>query len=147
MTYPKMTPPTLGVSMTETGKIREINGKTVEIKPDSLTACFGCMKEECKACGSISAENPLSLSLKAGQTVEVSAPAASIFRQALAALVPPALGFIAGFLLTRLFLPSAGEGACAAAGVIFLFAAAFIVYAVRKRKPLSKVYTVTRIIE
>jgi len=133
--------------MTETGKVREINGKTIVIKPDSLAACFGCMKEECKACGSISAENPLSLSLKAGQTVEVSAPASSVFCQALAALVPPALGFAAGFFLTRLFIPEAGEGACAAAGVVFLFAAAFIVYAARKRNPLGKVYTVTRIID
>jgi positive regulator of sigma E activity len=133
--------------MTETGKIREINGKTVYVKPDSLSACFGCMKEECKSCGSITAENPLSLSLKTGQTVEVSAPAASVFRQALAALAPPALGFAGGFFLTRLFLQSANEGACAAVGVIFLFAAAFVVYALRKRKPLDKAYTVTRIIE
>jgi len=133
--------------MTETGKVREINGKIIVIKPDSLTACFGCMKEECKACGSISAENPLSLSLRAGQTVEVSAPAVSVFRQALAALVPPALGFAGGFFLTRLFLPSAGEGACATAGVVFLFVAAFIVYRARKRHPPGKAYTVTRIIE
>ena len=133
--------------MTETGKIREIIGKTVIIKPDSLAACFGCMKEECGSCGSISAENPLSLSLKAGQTVEVSAPAASVFSQALSALVPPALGFAGGFFLTRFFLPKAGEGAAAGMGVIFLFAAAFIVYAVRKRNPPGKAYTVTRIIE
>jgi len=133
--------------MTETGKIREINGKTIIIKPDSLDACFGCMKEECKACGSITAENRLSLSLKAGQTVEVSAPVASVFRQALSALVPPALGFAGGFLLTRLFFPSASEGAYAAVGVIFLFAVAFIVYTVRKRYPISKVFTITRIID
>jgi len=133
--------------MTETGKVREINGKTVIVKPDSLAACFGCMKEECGACGIITAKNPLSLSLRAGQTVEVSAPAASIFHQALAALVPPAFGFSAGFFLTRLFLPEAGESACAAAGVILLFASAFIVYAVRKRKPLDKAYTVTRILD
>jgi positive regulator of sigma E activity len=133
--------------MTETGKIREINGKTVVIKPDLLAACFGCMKEECKACGSITAENPLSLSLRAGQTVEVSAPAASVFRQALAALVPPALGFAGGFFLTRIFFPSADEGAAAGMGVIFLFAAAFIVYVVRKRYPPDKVFTITRIID
>jgi len=133
--------------MTETGKIREINGKTVIIKPDLSGACFGCMKEECRACSGITAENPLSLSLKAGQTVEVSAPAASVFRQALAALIPPALGFAAGFLFTRFFLPGASEGAAAGMGVIFLFAAAFIVYTVRKRKPLTKAYTVTKILD
>jgi len=133
--------------MTETGKIREINGKTVVIKPDSLSACFGCMKKECRACGSITAENPLSLSLEAGQTVEVNAPMASVFRQALSALVPPALGFAGGFFLTRLFLPESGEGAAAGMGVLFLFASAFIVYAIRKRKSPDNAYTVTRIID
>jgi len=143
--------------MTETGKISEINGKIVIIKPDLGGICFGCIKEECGACGgsntgginagSIIAENLLSLSLKTGQTVEVSAPRASIFRQALAALIPPALGFTAGFFLTRFFLPNASEGACAAAGVIFLFVAAFIVYMVKKRKPLDKVYTITKILK
>jgi positive regulator of sigma E activity len=133
--------------MTETGKVREINGKTVIIKPDLSSACFGCMKEECKAHGNITAGNPLALSLKAGLKVEVSASEASIFRQALAALVPPALGFTAGFFLTRLFFPEAGEGACAATGVIFLLAASFIVYAVRKRKPPAKAFTVTKIID
>jgi len=138
--------------MTETGKISEINGKTVSIKldtgrPNLGNICFGCIKVECGACGGINAENPLSLSLKTGQTVEVSASGASIFRQAITALVPPALGFTAGFFLTRLFLPKASEGASAAAGVIFLFAVAFIVYMVRKRKPLDKAYTVTKIFD
>jgi positive regulator of sigma E activity len=132
--------------MTETGKIREINGKTVVIKPDSLSACFGCMKEECRACGSITAENPLSFSLRAGQTVEVSAPAVSVFRQALAALVPPALGFAGGFFLTRLFLPEAGEGAAAGMGVLFLFASACVVYTIKKRTPPNKAYIVTSIL-
>jgi len=133
--------------MTETGKIREINGKTVVIKPDSLDVCFGCMKEECKACGSISAENPLSLSLKAGQTVEVSAPTASVFRQALSALVPPALGFAGGFFITRFFLPSAGEGAAAGMGVLFLFASACVIFKLRAKNPAEKGFKVTRIID
>ena len=132
--------------MTETGKIREINGKTVVIKPDLGGICFGCMKVECKACGII-AENPFSFSLKTGQTVEVSAVGASIFRQALAALFPPALGFAVGFFLTRSFLPKASEGACAGMGVLFLFATAFIVYTVRKRKPPTKAYMVTKILD
>ena len=147
--------------MTKTGKVREINGKTVSIKldtgkPDLGGICFGCIKEECGACGGINAvgiyagciiaENQLSLTLKTGQTVEVSAPGASIFRQAMAALIPPALGFTAGFFLTHLLLPKASEAACAAAGVVLLFVAAFIVYAIRKRKPLDKAYTVTKIL-
>jgi len=138
--------------MTETGKVQEIRGKTVTIKPDLGDICFGCIKEECRACGgsnagSIIAENPLSLSLIAGQTVEVSASGASVFRQALAALILPALGFAGGFFLTRLLFPKASDGACAATGIIFLFVSAFIVYAVKKRKPPTKAYTVTRIID
>jgi len=132
--------------MTETGKVREINGNIVYIKPDSPDVCFGCMKEECKACGSITAENPLSLSLKAGQTVEVSAQTASIFRQALAVLVPPALGFIAGFFLTRIFLPTTGEGTAAGVGALFLFAAAYVIFKVRAKNPAEKGFKVTRII-
>jgi positive regulator of sigma E activity len=139
-------PQTLWASMTETGKVQEINGKTVIIKPDLGDICFGCIKEECKVCGGIIAENPLSLSLKTGQTVEVSAPGTSIIRQAVAALIPPALAFTAGFFLTRLFLPKASEGAAAGTGVLFLFASAFIVYTVRKRKPPTKAYTVTKIL-
>ena len=142
--------------MTETGKVREINGKTIIIKPDLGDICFGCIKEECAACGgsnaggintvSIIAENSLSLSLKTGQAVEVRALRASIFRQAMATLIPPALGFAVGFFLTRSFLPEASEGACAGMGVILLFVAAFIVYTARKRKSLDKAYTVTKII-
>jgi len=132
--------------MTETGKVSEINGKTVTIKPDLGDICFGCIKEECKACGGIIAENPKSLSLKTGQTVEVSASTASIFRQAIAALIPPALGFAAGFSLIRLLLPKASEAACAATGVIFLFVAAFIVYTVKKRKPPTKAFKVTKVL-
>jgi hypothetical protein len=133
--------------MTETGKVREINGRTVIVKPDLGDICFGCMKEECKVCGGITAENPFSLSIKTGQTVEVSALGVSIFRQAITALIPPALGFTAGFFFTRYFLPEASEAACAAAGVVLLFVAAFIVYTVRKRKPLDKAYTVTKILD
>jgi hypothetical protein len=132
--------------MTESGKILEISGKTVIIKPDLGGICFGCMKEECRACGGILAENPLSLSLKAGLTVEVSAPGSPIFRQALAALIPPALGFTAGFFLTRLFFPEAGEGAAAGVGALFLFAAACVMFKVRAKIPAGKVFKVTRII-
>jgi len=95
-------------------------------KPDLPDACFGCMKKECKAHEKITAKDPLS----------------SVLRQALAALVPPALGFAAGFFLIRRFFPEASEGACAAAGVVLLFVSAFVVYAVRKRKSPDKGHTI-----
>jgi hypothetical protein len=48
--------------------------------------------------------------------------------QGAAALLPPALGFAAGFTLTDLLFPLAGEGLRAAAGVVFMFLFAFGVY-------------------
>ena len=63
--------------MTETGKIREINGNLVVIDIEKINkseTCFGCLKTECKNCKiSITAENTAALPLQAGQTVEVEA--------------------------------------------------------------------------
>jgi positive regulator of sigma E activity len=97
--------------------------------------------------GFITAENPHKLFLKAGQTVEVKAPDQNIFKQALTVLLPPVLSFAAGFTLTHLFFPKAGEGAFAFTGVIFLFAAAFIIYKIRKRKTSGFEFAVTKIID
>ena len=132
--------------MTETGVVREIKGNTLTITPDSNAACFGCMNQECKTSGFITAENPNALPLRIGQIVELKAPGASILRQALTALLPPALGFATGYTLTGLLFPQAGEGASAGLGVVFLFAAAFVVYTVRKAKPMEGVFTVTKVI-
>ena len=133
--------------MTETGKIRTIQGNIVTIVPDRSSACFGCMNHECKnGEGFLTAENPAALPLKQGQTVEVKAPGVPV-GQTLIVLLPPILGFIAGFFLARLLFPEAGEGAFAGMGVIFLFAAAFIVYKARRKKAAAGAYTVTRIIE
>ena len=125
--------------VTETDKVREIKGNTV-ISPDKSAACFGCMNSECMNTGRksgrlITAENPGSLPLEAGQKVEAAASGASLIGQTLTAFLPPALGFIAGFFLTRLLLPEVGEGAAAFAGVILLFAAAFVVYRATGKRP------------
>ena len=133
--------------MTETGKVRELREKTVIVLPDRSAACFGCMNHECRSgAGLITAENPASLPLKTGQTVEVVTQGASLLGQALIALLPPILGFLLGFNLTRLAFPEAADGASAGIGVIFLFAAAFAVYFVRKKHPASKGYEVKRIL-
>ena len=105
------------------------------------------MKAECKSGeGFIAAENVLALPLETGQMVEVETPGISLFSQALAAFLPPGLGFIAAFILTRLLFPQTGEAAAAFMGVIFLFAAAFVVYRVRKKYPAKCEYSVSRII-
>jgi positive regulator of sigma E activity len=135
--------------MTETGKVREVREKTVIVAPERGAECFGCMASECKGgAGLITAENPEGLPLKTGQTVEVVTVNASLLGQALIALLPPILGFLLGFNLTRLVFPfpTAPDGASAGMGVLFLFAAAFVVYLVRKKHPAGKGYMVTRII-
>ena len=132
--------------MTETGTVREIRGNTFIVVPDMGGACFGCMNQECGAPGIITVENSKALPLNIGQIVEIKASSASLLRQALAALLPPAFGFAAGYVLAGLVFPQAGEGASAGLGAVFLFAAAFIVYKVRKLKPPERVFTVTRVI-
>ena len=134
--------------MTETGKVRAIRDKLVIVVPDRGAACFGCMNHECKSGGLITAENPAGLPLETGQTVEVVTRGSSLLGQAAIALLPPIFGFLLGFNLSGLIFPfpTAPDGASAVMGVIFLFAAAFVVYFVRKKHPAGKGYKVTRII-
>ena len=125
--------------MTEKGKIREIRDNIVIVAPDRSDSCFGCMKLECKANGGIlRAENPKGLALEPGQTVELKTPDTSFLGQSIAALLPPVIGFIIGFFLTRIFFPETGEGAAAFTGVILLFATAFLVYRLRKKFPAKE---------
>ena len=134
--------------MTETGTIREIRENLVIVAPEKSAACFGCINHECKTAGGfITAENPEALPLKNGQTVEVKAPGINILTQALAALLPPIMGFIAGYTITRLLFQKAGESAAAFFGAIFLFITAFVVYWIRKKYPANRAYKVTRILK
>jgi len=133
--------------VTERGRIREIKGNIVIIAPDKSAACFGCMNLECKSGdGLISAENPGNINLEPGQMVEVEAAGVNLAVQAIAAFLPPLLGLVAGYTLIRFLFPRAGEGAAAFTGMILLFAAAFVVYRIRKKKPGAMEFTVTRII-
>ena len=133
--------------MTEKGRIREIKENNVTVVLETGAACFGCMNQECKSGGgTITAENPDDLPLSPGQTVEVRAPGISILGQALAALMPPIIGFFASFFIARFLYPNARDGVYGGIGIIFLFATAFLVYHIRKKFPPKKAYTVTRII-
>ena len=134
--------------MTETGRVREVSENLVIVAPERSGECFGCMKECKSGAGFITAENPAGLPLKTGQIVEVSTRGSSLLSQAAIALLPPILGFVLGFNLTGLLFPfpTAPDGASAGMGVLFLFAAAFAVYFVRKKHPAGKGYRVTKII-
>ena len=134
--------------MTDRGRVREIQGNSITIAPEKGAACFGCMNQECKSGGGlIAAENPENLDIKTGQLVEAEAPGFNFIVQALTAFLPPILGFIAGYALTRLLLPRAGEGAAAAGGIVLLFAASFVVLWIRRKKPAPRVFKVTKIVD
>jgi sigma-E factor negative regulatory protein RseC len=132
--------------MIERGRIREIRGNTLAITRENSAACFGCMDRKCKAKElSYDAENSAGLALRPGQLVETET-AASALKQGLGALLPPLLGFIAGYVITGLVFPPASEPSQAAGGVLFLFAAAFAVYFIRRRFPPKTIRRVIRIV-
>ncbi|MCL2130703.1 MAG: SoxR reducing system RseC family protein [Treponema sp.] len=130
--------------MTEKGMVREIRGNLVIISPLKNETCFGCMNMECKNSGLISAENPNAIKIEKGQMVEVEARSISIFFEALIALLPPFLFLTLGFILTRIYFPEAGEGAAAFIGIILLFAAAFIIYIIRKKHPAKRIFLIKK---
>jgi sigma-E factor negative regulatory protein RseC len=133
--------------MTETGKIKEIRGTTLTIARENDAACFGCPDTECKTRAfSYSAENTPGLPLRPGQLVETET-AASPLKQGLGALLPPALGFAAGYGATGLVHPAAGEPLRAAVGALLLFAVAGALYVIRRRRPPEIIRRVVRVVD
>jgi hypothetical protein len=104
------------------------------------------MNKECKSGGiTYPASNPQRLSLTPGQLVETECPAP--LKQALGTLLPPALGFIAGYLLTGICFPAAGDPARAAAGVLLMFLAGAVRFLIGKRFGTGGLPRVTKVIE
>ena len=132
--------------MIEQGSIESLSGALAAVRPKSSAACFGCMNRRCKAGRElILAENHLGLPLTIGQVVETEFPAASAQLQAALALGPPVLGFIAGYLLAGI-AASPSDPFRAFCGVTALFAAALIVYRIRRRFPPKNLQRVISII-
>ncbi|AEF86039.1 hypothetical protein TREPR_2764 [Treponema primitia ZAS-2] len=123
--------------MIETGIVQEITGNTLTLIKENNIACFGCMSQECKEKAiSFTAEKPTAMAVEPGQRVETET-ASSALKQGLGALIPPILGFIAGFLLTGALFPTAGDPPRAAGGALLLFAVAVSCYFYRRRFPLE----------
>ncbi|MDR2808662.1 MAG: SoxR reducing system RseC family protein [Spirochaetaceae bacterium] len=118
------------------GNVQNIKGKIVTIRCRESDLCFGCLNHRCKEQSRlIAAKNSKALPLVLGQIVEVKAASSVLAKQIAAALVPPVLGFIAGFTVFGLFFPEAGEAPQVFCGLAGLFAAAFIVYRIRRHFP------------
>jgi sigma-E factor negative regulatory protein RseC len=136
--------------MINTGRIVKIRGKEVDILPSLCLesgACFGCMAEECKRRPHlITALNSPGLPLAIGQVVETEAADSPLGIQLAQALLPPPLGFIAGFFLTRLVFPSSGEAARAFAGMACMILACALFYLYRRFKPAKTQARITRLI-
>jgi hypothetical protein len=81
-------------------------------------ACFGCLNREC---------------LRRWETAPPAVPPRILLIQALAALLPPILAFLAVFWGLGRLSPAPGEPARAAAGLIGLFGTALCIYR-RRRK-------------
>ncbi|MDR1955585.1 MAG: SoxR reducing system RseC family protein [Treponema sp.] len=128
-----------------TGRIHAIAGTTVTIHQGAT--CFGCMRPECNPQARLfTAHNSRRLPLKIGQMVEIEAAQVMLIGQALAALLPPALGFLGGFMLTGLLAPGAGDPARAAGGALGLFALAYLTYHIRKGCPTETTFHVARVL-
>jgi hypothetical protein len=133
--------------MNESGRVLAIAGDKITIAKENKLceeACFGCLKSG--SCGAkpalVIAENPLDLPLTPGQIVETRT--GSLFAQALKAILPLPAGFTAGFFLTPLLFPGAGEASRAAGGALLMFAAAAGFYLYRRRFPPKELPRVIR---
>jgi sigma-E factor negative regulatory protein RseC len=133
--------------MTETGKIKHVQGTAVTIARESDIACAGCLDRDCKAKAfSYNAENSSGLPLRPGQLVETET-VASPFKQGLAALLPPLAGFITGYAVTGAAFPTTGEPSRAAGGALLLFVAAAATYLIRRHNPPRIIRHVVRVVE
>ena len=138
--------------MIETGRVESVADGFVQIRPKETGACFGCLNYECKKNrGLIRALNTFNLPIQTGQWVTAEIPNKSAFKQAAIALGPVLLGFIAGYIISGIGSPllegSLSEGARAACGVVGLFAAAFIVYGIRRKFPPKEIARIIQIID
>jgi positive regulator of sigma E activity len=132
------------------GRIQVIEGKTITVqegRPES--ACFACLNQECGTRDQprlFTVENTLDLSLSVGQFIETGAPKRGLVRQALSALLLPAVAFGAGFALVGACFAGAGEGAQAAGGAACLFIVASLTYFVRAHIPVKDKPLVARVL-
>ena len=139
--------------MRETGTVLSVTGVLAAVRrekrdeTDSPEACFGCMNTGCKAGqGRILAANPLKLPLEPGQVVEVETLPSPAIIQAVSALLPPLLGFIAGFFLTALIFPGSGDPARSAGGAVLMFLTAAGLYAYRRKTPVTNTPRIVKIL-
>jgi positive regulator of sigma E activity len=119
-------------------------GGVVEL--EKIGACGGCGSRECRAKRRmVRAENRTGLPLAEGRQVELEIGPRSILAQAAFSLLPPLLGFGAGFFLAGL-IPGWGPPLRTAGGFFLLLAAALLTFAIRRRFPPRENFHIVRLI-
>ena len=138
--------------MIERGKVCEVSGTTVTVDKQTMEFSFGC---KCHGLHPVSrslrAENKEGFPLSPGQLVEVETPTGRLVTQGLFTLLPPVLGFLGGYLLVPRLFPAIPprislDAPSAMGGVVGLFAAAFLVFFIRKLLPAKTAAKIIRIL-
>lgn len=108
--------------MKETGIVKKIEGKLVQVGIEMHDGCESCMNGQCKAGRSaLQAYNRDRLELSEGDLVEIEIAGREQARGAFWVLGLPLAGLFAGYGAGRLLFPGSAEGpAVAAAGIGFL---------------------------
>jgi positive regulator of sigma E activity len=115
------------------------------IREEPGIACFGCMNQECRETGLVTAINGTGRPLVPGQMVETDIPLAGAALEALFSLAPPF--FVGAALFTAAAGAGLAENARAALGVLGLFASAAAIYLFRRKRPPASGPFVVRVLE
>jgi sigma-E factor negative regulatory protein RseC len=128
---------------TKRALVREIKDDLVTLELAGDEACCGCTKRDCrKRTSLVQAENRGRLPLSPGQIVTAAFPLHSALIQSLGAILPPVLGFFAGYLIPA--AGGAGEGWRIGGGLAGFFAAALfpLIRGIFRRRPRSGWYII-----
>ncbi|MDR2370624.1 MAG: SoxR reducing system RseC family protein [Treponema sp.] len=127
-----------------TGRVHSVDGNLVSIIPENIR-CPGCAHSGCKKRPVFfTVENRENLPLVPGQMVETASGPGRAVLQGFFALLPPAAGFAAGYVLSG-FL-TAAEGAKAAGGVLLMAAGGLACCFIRRLFPPGERAVIKRII-
>jgi positive regulator of sigma E activity len=130
--------------MKERGTLLSLCAGGGMVELERTGACSGCGRRECRTKRrTVRAENKTGLPLTEGRRVELEIGPRFILGQAAFALVPPLLGFGAGFFLAG--LPGWGPPLRTAGGFLLLLAAAFLTLGIRRRFPPKENFYITRL--
>jgi hypothetical protein len=99
-------------------------------RPGEAPSCPGCLRLKGPSC-------PLSARNRGAADCRREVSRRDLFSQGAAALLPPALGFAAGFALAGRLFPLSGEEVRAAAGLVLMFLTASGVCLFRRRSPVK----------